>query len=417
MRFRFTGLWRHPDFMKLWLGGTVSRFGSQITFLALPLTAVIALDATPLQMGILTAAGAVPSLVFGLGAGVWIDRRRKRPIMIATDYGRAILLLAVPVGAILGILRIEYLYAIALAIGLLNMLFSIANRSMLPSLVARDELVEANSKLAVGSSASEVAGPGIGGILVQLLTAPVALVVDALTFIASALAVQSIRAPEPQPEDSSSGQDFTREALQGLALIWRSRVLLPIAGVVGGIAVFNAMFEAVWLLYVNKTLGLEPFTFGIMFSMGGVGLMLAALTADRVIGRVGVGRAIVIGVMMVGLSDLATPIVGGSVVAIIVVLTAASFLFSVGATVYGVALVSLRQAVTAIPLQGRMNGAMNSLEVGLVAIGALIGGVLGQTIGLRETLFLAAAGEIAAVLWVLFSPVWSQRDLPEPSDA
>ena len=155
---------------------------------------------------------------------------------------------------------------------------------------------------------------------------------------------------------------------------------------------------------MNKTLGLEPFTFGIMFSMGGVGLMLAALTADRVIGRVGVGRAIVIGVMMVGLSDLATPMVGGSVVAIIVVLTAASFLFSVGATVYGVALVSLRQAVTAIPLQGRMNGAMNSLEVGLVPIGALIGGVLGQTIGLRETLFLAAAGEIAAVLWVLFLP-------------
>ena len=170
MRFRFKGLWRHPDFMKLWLGGTISRFGSQITFLALPLTAVIALDATPLQMGILTAAGAVPSLVFGLGAGVWVDRRRKRPIMIATDYGRAILLLAVPVGAILDILRIEHLYAVALAIGLLNMLFSIANRSMLPSLVARDELVEANSKLAVGSSASEVAGPGIGGILVQLLT-------------------------------------------------------------------------------------------------------------------------------------------------------------------------------------------------------------------------------------------------------
>lgn len=417
MRFRLAGLWRHPDFMKLWLGGTVSRFGSQITFLALPLTAVIALDATPIQMGILAAAGAVPSLVFGLGAGVWIDRRKKRPIMIATDYGRAIMLLAVPVGAVLDILRIEYLYAIALAMGLLNMLFNIANRSMLPSLVAQDELVEANSKLAVGSSASEVAGPGVGGILVQLLTAPIALLVDALTFVASALAVQAIRAPEPEPEDSSSGRDFVREALQGLALIWRSRVLLPIAGVVGAIAIFNAMFEAVWLLYVNKALGLEPFTFGIMFSMGGVGLLLGALVADRFIGRVGVGRAIVIGVVIVGLSDLATPVVGGPAAAIVVALTVASFLFSVGATISGVALVSLRQAVTPIPLQGRMNGAMNSLEIGLVPIGALIGGVLGQTIGMREVLFLAAAGEIAAVLWVLFSPVWSQRDLPEPSDA
>ena len=229
--------------------------------------------------------------------------------------------------------------------------------------------------------------------------------------------MQSIRAPEPEPENLSSRRDVVREALQGLALIWRSRVLFPIAGLVGAFAIFNAMFEAVWLLYVNKALGLEPFTFGIMFSMGGVGLLLGALFADRFIGRVGVGRAIVIGVVMVGLSDLATPLVGGTATTIIGVLTAASFLFSVGATVSGVALVSLRQAVTPIPLQGRMNGAMNSLEIGLVPIGALIGGVLGQTIGMREILFLAAVGEIAAVLWVLFSPVWSQRDLPELNDA
>ena len=336
--------------------------------------------------------------------------------MIATDYCRAILLLVVPVGAAFDILGIEHLYAVALAMGVLNMLFGIANRSMLPSLVARDELVEANSKLAVGRSASEVAGPGIGGILVQLLTAPVALVADALTFLASALAVQSIRAPEPEPDHLSSGQDFFREALQGLALIWRSRVLLPVAGVVGGIAIFNAMFEAVWLLYVNKTLGLEPVTFGIIFSMGGIGLLLAALVADRVIGWLGIGRTIVIGVIMVGLSDLATPIAGGPVAAIIGILAAASFLFGVGATVSGVALVSLRQAVTPIALQGRMNGAMNSLEIGLVPVGALIGGVLGQTVGMRETLFLAAAGEMAVVLWVLFSPVWSQRDVAEPSD-
>ena len=416
MRFRLAGLWRHPDFIKLWLGGTVSRFGSQITFLALPLTAVIVLDVTPIQMGILAAAGAVPSLVFGLGAGVWIDRRKKRPIMIAADYGRAILLLVVPIGATLSVLRIEHLYVIALAVGLLNMLFDIANRSMLPSLVARNELVEANSKLAIGNSASEVVGPGIGGILVQLLTAPLALLVDALSFVASALAVQAIRAKEPEPEDSSSGREVVREALQGLALIWRSRVLLPIACVVSAIAIFNAMFEAVWLLYVNKALEMEPFTIGIMFSMGGVGLLLGALSADRFIGWVGVGRAIVVGIVIVGLSDLATPLVGGPAITIIVVLTAASFLFSVGSTVSGVALVSLRQAVTPISLQGRMNGAMNSLEIGLVPIGALIGGLLGQTIGMRETLFLAAAGEIAAVLWILLSPVWSQRDLPESSD-
>ncbi len=412
MRPRLTGLWRHPDFARLWLGGTISRFGSQITFLALPLTAVIVLDATPLQMGLLAAAGALPSLVFGLGAGVWVDRRKKRPIMIATDLGRAMLLLIVPLGAFLDILLIEHLFAIALAMGVLNMLFDIANRSMLPALVTRSELVEANSKLAVGSSASEVAGPGVGGILVQLLTAPVALIADSLTFLASALAVKSIRAPEPEPEPSPDAQTFVRDALRGLDLIRRSRVLLPVAGVIGSIAVFNAMFEAVWVLYVNKALGLEPFTFGIMFSMGGVGLLLGALVADRFIGRVGVGRAIVIGVVIVGLSDLATPLVGGPIAVIVAVLTAASFLFSMAATISSVALVSLRQAATPIQLQGRMNGAINTLEVGLVPIGALLGGVLGQTIGMRETLFLASAGEIAAVLWIIFSPVWSQQDLP-----
>ena len=291
MRFRFSGLWGHRDFQRLWMGGTVSSFGSQITLLALPLTAVLVLDATPLQMGILAAAGSAPALVFGLGAGVWVDRRKKRPVMIAADYGRAALLLAVPVSVAFDLLRIEYLYAIALAIGMLSLLFSIASRAMLPSLVAREELVEANSKLAVGRSASEVTGPGVAGVLVQLFTAPVALIVDALTFVVSAVAVQSIRAPEPEPI-SSEGQDFLKEALRGLALIQRSRVLLPLAGVVGGVAIFNAMFEAAWLLYVSKDLGLEPVTFGIIFSMGGVGFLLGASMAHRIIRWTGIGRAV-----------------------------------------------------------------------------------------------------------------------------
>jgi len=403
--------------MRLWVGGTVSGFGSQITFLALPFVAVLVLDASPLQMGILAAAGSAPSLILGLGVGVWVDRRKKRPIMIATDYGRALLLLAVPIAAAFHVLRIEYLYAIALGVGILRMFFSVANRSMLPSLVARDQLVEANSKLAIGRSASGVAGPGVAGVLVQLLSAPAALIVDAVSFVVSALAIRSIQAPEPEPEASPRGGDFVAEARQGLGLIWRSRVLLAIAGVVGGIAIFNAMFEAVWLLYVNKNLGVGPFAFGVMFSMSSVGFLLGAFVADRVIRWAGVGRAIVLGVVMVGLSDLATPLVGGSVVVVVALLTSANFFFGVGATVAGVSMESLRQATTPLRLQGRMNGVMNSLEVGLVPIGALIGGVLGQTIGLRPTLFLAAGGEIAAVIWLLLTPVWSLRDLPEPSDA
>ena len=414
MAFRFTGLWRNPDFLKLWAGGTVSGFGSQITFIALPFTAILVLDATPVHMGILAAAGSAPALVLGVAAGVWVDRKKKRPIVIAADYCHAVLLLAIPISAAFHLLRIEYLYLFAVAAGTLGLFRDVASRSMLPNLVTRDQLVEANSKLAIGRSASEVTGPGVGGILVQLFTAPIALIVDAVTFVVSALAIQSIKYPEPKPMARPRGGNFVEEARQGIEVIWRSRVLLAIAGVVSGIAVFNAMFEAGWLLYVSKDLGLEPGTLGLMFSVSSVGLLLGALIADRITRWAGVGRTIVLGVLIVGLSDLATPLAGGSVILIIVLLTIANTFFGLGATIYGVSEVSLRQASTPLSLQGRMNGVMSSLELGLVPVGALIGGVLGQTIGLRPTLFLAAGGELAAILFLI--PVWSLRHLPKSSD-
>lgn len=416
MFFRFSGLWRHPDFMKLWVGATVSRFGSQITFLALPFTAVLVLDATPVQMGILMAMGTAPALVFGLGAGVWVDRRKKRPLLIATDYGRALLLLAIPVMAVFGVLRIEFLYAITLALGMLTLIFGVASRSLLPALVAREELVEANSKLAIGRSSAEVVAPGVGGILVQVFTAPIALILDAVSFVASALAIQSMRAPEPAPEPAEGGDAFMREAVRGVDFVVRNRVLLAIAGVVGGIAIFNSMFEAVWLLYVSKDLGLGPVTFGIMFSVGSVGFLAGAVVAERLIAWLGIGRAIVIGVVLAGISDLATPLVGGSVIAIVIVLTVASFVFGIGATIYGIAQESLRMAATPQAFQGRMHGVMSTLGMGLIPVGALIGGFLGETIGMRPTLYIAAGGELAAVLWLLLTPVWKLRDLPSQAE-
>ena len=412
MRLRLTGLWRNADFVRLWVGSTVSGVGSQITFLALPLTAVLVLDASPLQMGILAALGGAPALIFGLGTGVWVDRIRKRPVMIIADYGRAILICTVPIAAGFQSLNIWHLYVVALSVGILNVLFSIASRSMLPSLIGRDDLVEANGKLEIGRSASLVSGPGIAGVLIRVFSAPIALIVDAMTFVVSAIAVQTIRAPEPKPSLSDEGGSFIREARAGLKLIARSDILLPIAVVVAGLSVFNAMFEAVWLLYVSKSLGVGPLAFGAIFSVSSVGFLAGAFVATRLIHRIGVGRALALGVVLAGLSDMATPLAAGPVIAVLVTLTTAMFVFGIGATVFNVSQVSLRQAFTPTQLQGRMHGAMNSLEVGLVPIGALLGGLLGETIGLRPTLFISSAGEMAGVIWLLFTPVWSLHDLP-----
>ena len=417
MRRQLTGLWQHTDFVRLWVGSTVSGIGSQITFLALPLAAVLTLDATPLQMGLLAAAGSIPALIFGLGTGVWVDRVKKRPVMILADYGRALLICTIPVAAIFQLLNIWHLYFVALAMGTFNMLFAVASRSMIPALVGRDELVEANSKLEIGRSAAQVVGPGIAGILIRVLGAPIALVVDAVTFVVSSVAVQTIRTPEPEAAPSTGETSFIREAMVGLRLIARSQVLLPIAAVVAGLSIFNAMFESVWLLYVSQSLGIGPLAFGTMFSVSSVGFLAGAFVSAKVIRWAGAGRALVLGVVVLGLTDMATPLVGGPVIVTTVILTTAMFFFGIGATIYNVSQVSMRQAYTPLRLQGRVHGAMNTLEVGLVPIGALIGGVMGEVIGLRPTLFIGAAGEMLGIIWLVFTPVWRLRDLPaSPED-
>ena len=415
MPFSPQGLWRRPAFIKLWVGGTVSAFGSQITFLALPLTAVLVLEASPLQMGVLAAIGGLPSLAFGVGVGVWVDRLRKRPVMIVADYGRALFLLSVPIAAWFQILTIEHLYVVALGTGTLRMFFGVANRSILPSLVSRDELVEANSKLAIGASASQVAGPGVAGALIHVVTAPIALVVDAATFVISALALRGLRVEEPEPAKAAADSSFLTEAREGLVVIGHNRILLSIAVALGGIAVFNAMFEAVWLLYVNKQLNVDPLAFGLLFAVSSVGFMVGAFVAERLIRWLGAGPAMIVAVVIAALSDLVTPLAGGPLAAVVVLLTTSMFLFGIGATVYGVCQGSLRQAATPLRLQGRMNGVMNTLEMGLAPIGALVGGLMGEVLGMQPTLLVAAGFELGVAAWLVLSPIRSLRELPDPA--
>lgn len=413
MRLRFNGLWRDVNFTKLWAGQAISLFGSQITFLALPLTAVLVLDATPAQMGILMAVEALPSLLIGLFVGVWVDHYRRRPILIVADLGRAVLLGVVPVVAILGLLRIEHLYIVCFLVSVFGLFFGVAHRSFLPSLVGREHLVEANSKLELSNSVAEIVGPGVAGGLVQVVTAPIAIAVDAISFLVSALLLGLIRVPEPVPRPAKQ-QNIRKEIGEGLELVLRDRLLRSIAGCLSTLYLFNSVLEAVFILYVSQELGIGAGLLGLIFAGGSVGFLVGALLPRWVIRRFGLGPGMMVGLLLVGLSDLLIPLAGGSIaVAVAVaVLVTAQFFFGLGLVIFNAGQVSLRQAITSDELQGRMNATMSFLAGGVVPLGGLLGGVLGETIGLRPTLLLAALGEMLSVLWLLLSPIRLLREQP-----
>jgi MFS family permease len=382
------GLWRHPDFLKLWAGQTVSLLGSQVTALALPLTAVLTLEAGPIQMGLLGVAGSAPFLLIGLLAGVWVDRLRRRPILIGADVGRALLLGSIPVAALLGLLRIEQLYLVAFLVGILTVFFDVAYQAFLPALVPRARLVEGNSKLEASRSIAQIAGPGLGGGLVQLVTAPVTLVADALSFLGSALFLALIRAPETAPT-SEARASVWREIGEGLRVVLGNRLLRAIAGCTGTWNLFSNVMFAVLVLYATRELGIEPAVLGP-------------------------GRTIVGAALFGSATSLLIPLAQGPAAVVVALLTVAHFLMGLS-VVYNITQVSLRQAIIPDRLQGRMNATMRFLVWGTLPMGSLIGGVLGETIGLRPTLVVGALGSLLASVWLLFSPLRHLRDHPVPA--
>jgi MFS family permease len=365
-------------------------------------------------MGFLTAAGAIPSLLVGLFVGVWVDHRRRRPILIAADLGRAALLVVIPIAAILGVLRIEYLYIVVFVGGTLGLFFDVAHRSFLPSLVGREQLVEGNSKLEMSRSVAEIVGPGVAGGLVQLVTAPIAIAVNAISFLISALFLGLIRTPEPAPSPSEQRHNIWGEIGEGLRLVSGNRLLRAIAGCIGTVNLFNGVLEAVFVLYLTRELGIGPGLLGLIFAGGSVGFLLGTLLPGWVTRRFGLGPGIIGGLLLVGLSDLLIPLVDGSMVVVVVVilLMVAQFFFGLGFVIFSTGQVSLRQAITPDRLQGRMNATMSFIAGAVVPLGGLLGGGLGETIGLRPTLLLAALGEIFTVLWLLLSPMRSLREQP-----
>ena len=404
-------LWRDAGFRNLWGAQAVSLLGSQVTALALPLTAALALEATPAQMGLLGAAGAAPALLLGLFVGVWVDRRRRRPILIAADLGRAALLLLIPAAALLGALRIELLYGVALLSGALTLLFEVAYRAFVPALLARERLLDANGKLELSRSAAEIGGPGLAGGLIGLAGAPLAIAADALSFLVSGLLLARLRAPEPAPA-SRQHQSVRAEIGEGLRVVAGSPPLRVLAGCAGVAVLFSSLMEAVFVLYLTRQLGLAPGLVGLIFASGNLGFLAGALLGERAARRIGVGPAIAGGLLLTGLGDLLGPLAGGPPPAVVALLLAAQFLFGCGLTIFNINQVSLRQALTPDRLQGRVSATFSLVLWSGAPVGALVGGALGELIGLRGALLLAAAGEVGAALWLWRSPLRTLREAP-----
>jgi MFS family permease len=410
------GLWRHPEFVKLWTGQTISRFGSEISQLAIPLAAALVLDASPGQMGLLGAFEFAPFLLLSLFAGVWVDRMQRRPILIFADIGRALLLGSIPAAALLGVLRIEQLYAVGLLSGVLTVFFDVAYQSYLPVLVSREHLVEGNSKLEVSRSVAQIAGPGVAGALVQLVTAPIAVVVDALSFLASVIFLQFIRTPEPQPEPhAGSAGSIWAELREGLGVVLGNPLLRSIAGSTATSNLFGNALMAVYVLYVTRELGIQPAVLGLIFAVGGPGALFGALIAGWLAKRFGLGATIIGSLAVSEGANLLVPLASGATLVIAGVLMLAMFIGSCAGPIYNINQVSLRQAITPDRLQGRMNASMRFIVWGTIPLGALLGGALGETFGVWPTIAAMAACGLLAPVWVLLSPVRQLRAQPAPA--
>jgi MFS family permease len=407
-------LWRHADFMKLWTAETISQLGTQVTFLALPLTAIVILKASPFQVGLLGTLEFLPFIVVGLPAGVWVDRLRRRPILIVGDLGRVIALGSIPVAYELGVLHILHLYIAAFVAGVLTVFFDVSYQSYLPSLVDRDQLVDGNAKLEISRSGAQLAGPGLAGALIQAFKAPVAILVDAISYLGSALFIFLIRKKETAVvvhHADGSKPKMRSEIAEGLRYVWRHPLLRPIAFCTASSNLFSQVGTAVVLIFAIRRLGLSPGRIGLIFAVGNTGFLLGAFMAPRVAKRIGIGPTIVGSAMLFGLTWIPIALMTKEVAFPLWVL--AMFVGGFGGTVYNVNQVSLRQSITPHRIQGRMNATMRFMVWGTIPIGSFVGGILGGTIGLRPTLWVAAMGSLLSFIPPFFSPVRTLQRIPE----
>lgn len=407
------GIGLDPDFRKLWIGQAISQIGSNITAVALPLTAVLVLKASPLQMGFLSGAGAATVLAFGLFAGAWVDRLRRRPILIGADLGRAVVLGSIPLAAILHRLTIGHLYLVAVAGSTLTVLFDVSYQAYLPSLIERQDIFAGNSRLALTESIAQISGPGIAGALVQLITAPLAMLFDAASFLCSAVSVSLITKLEPAPARVLTSH-IGREISEGLRAAWRDPLLRALACRNAGSAFFLGFGSSLYFLFAMRDLGLNAAILGLIIAIGGTSGLFGAFLAERLVRRFGFGPTFIGSAVAIGMAMLLLPLAHGSV-AVCSAYLIASQLGDLAWPVYTISERSLRQAIIPDRLLGRVNSSMHLLFHGVLPLGALAGGAIAQAIGVRQALLIGAVGVTLSALWLVFSPILRLRELPHGS--
>jgi MFS family permease len=410
------GLWRHGDFLKLWSAETISQFGTQVTGLALPLVAVITLNVSAFEVSALVVVEFAPFLLISLPAGVWVDRLPRRPILIAGDLGRAALLATIPVAYFLDVLTIWQLYGVGFFVGICTVFFDVAYQSYLPSLVEREQLVEGNSKLEISRSGAQLGGPAIAGVLVELLRAPYAILVDAISFLVSGLFVLGIAKREenvPTREERREAKSSMRtELAEGLRWVLGNRYLRTIASCTATFNFFGSLMGAILIVYLVRSLEMSPSMIGLLFGLANIGYLIGAVTANRIANRIGIGPAIWAGALC-GAAFLLVPLAPQNANDAFPFLVAAETFVGFGVVLYNVTQVSMRQAITPERLQGRMNSVMRFIVWGVMPLGTLLGGSLATIFTLRTAIWAGAIGVALAWLPLLLGPIWSLRTVPE----
>jgi MFS family permease len=402
----------NQPFRRFWAAQTVSLVGDQITVIALPLVAVLALDASAAQMGYLFAAELAPNLLFSLHAGAWIDRRgRRRQLMIATDLMRAGLIGSIPLAYAFDGLTFPHLLVVGFPMGTMSVLFQVSYSALFVALLPRDRYVDGASLLHGTRAFSYVAGPSAGGVLVQALSAPVTLFVDAVSYVVSALFLRRVAATEPETERAGRGH-----VVAGVRYIFGSPVIRAALGATATINFFNFVFFTLFILYATRELGVSPGTLGLVLGAGAVGGVIGSVATAAIGRRIGLGPAFALGCVLFPAPLLLVPLAGGPEWLVLAFLFLAEFASGLGVMVLDINAGAISAAIVPDRLRSRVSGAYMVVNYGVRPIGALVAGALGTWIGVRATLFVGTAGAILGVLWLLPSPILGLRELPEAED-